>query len=178
MSATDSHMPAMSNESKPSGRIIGGDVALTHATQINAASARRIALEIGFLTALKTIWTQPMRRFGAACVWLQHKGDASHPYSLKFVALLLSIPCFQVSNFCFERVYAANLRHMRIIGLDCAGLSASDGDLKFNNLRTTLCRIVDGPERLGDIKSGLETVESCGDFEGCHDDLRRKEASG
>src|SRR4051794_15885169 len=62
------------------------------------------------------VWTKPMRWFGAALVWLQHVSHGPVPGWLKFVILLLSIPCFKISHFCFKRAYALSLRRVSLAG--------------------------------------------------------------
>src|SRR3977135_2634633 len=63
------------------------------------------ALEKRFLAFRKAVWAKPMRWFGSACLRLQDASHGSGPNGFKLIALLLSVPCFKASHFCFKRVY-------------------------------------------------------------------------
>src|SRR5882672_5650093 len=97
-------------------RLVGSsDISLARRAHVNGIASEHCArrLEKALLAVLIAIWTKPMRWFGAASIWLQHVGHRpSKTHGLQFIALLLSIPCFEASNFCFKRVYLINLRRM------------------------------------------------------------------
>jgi len=77
---------------------------------------------------------EPMRWFGAACLWLQHVSHRTHIIWLQFIVLFLSVPCFEISHFCFKRAYAISLRRIRLAGLDSILESIQDDTLKLNGL--------------------------------------------
>jgi hypothetical protein len=59
-----------------------------------------------------------MRRLGTAFIWLEHVRHRTRSDVLEFVILLLGIPVFEASHFCFKRAYAFSLRRIRLAGLD------------------------------------------------------------
>lgn len=73
-----------------------------------------------------------MRIFGAACIWLQNASHCSLPNWLKLILLFLSVPCFEISNFCFKRAYAISLHRVRLAGLDSLFESVKDENLKLD----------------------------------------------
>ena len=108
---------------------------LAHNALVDPSSALHIASiqEKRFLALRKAIWAKPMRGFGAACIWLQNKSHSPlAPDALKFIALLLSVPCFEISHFCFKRAYAVSLLRIRLAGLDSLFESVQNDSLKVN----------------------------------------------
>jgi hypothetical protein len=89
-------------------------------TSVEEPSAARFShrLEKRLLSFCEACWAKPMRWFGAACLRLQHIGHSSESDWLQFIILLLSIPCFQASHFCFERAYFIGLRRLSLAGSD------------------------------------------------------------
>jgi hypothetical protein len=67
------------------------------------------------LSVLVTMCAKPMRRFGAASVWLQHEGKCTRSKTFQFVFILLSIPLFKASHFLFKRAYALQSRKLRLL---------------------------------------------------------------
>src|SRR5690348_4426394 len=96
-------------------------------------------IEKFLLAFCEAVWTQPMRWFGTTFIWLQHIGHRASADWLKFVVLLLGIPIFEASHFCFKRAYAISLRRMHLASLDGLIESLKDDTLKLNRL---------GPKRL------------------------------
>ncbi len=79
-----------------------------------------------------------MRRFSAYFRRLQSVsedlGRVPVAKVFKFIPLLLSVPYFVASDFCFKRAYAINLRRMRKVGLDSALLRLYEGGLDLGDL--------------------------------------------
>ena len=68
-----------------------------------------------------------MRRLGALCIFLQHIDQgAATEYRLEFISLLLSFPCFHVSNFFFALAYRLNQRRLLHLRIRQGGLRRED----------------------------------------------------
>ena len=96
--------------------------------------------QIRFPALREAIWTKPMRGFGTACLWLQNVSHYAIPNWLQFIALTLSVPCFEASHFCFKRAYAFKLNRLLLARGDSLVQSIHDEPLKLYGL---------GSERLG-----------------------------
>ncbi len=99
------------------------------------------------------IFTNEMRRFARASLWLKHAGEARMPNVLKLVALLLSIPCFKVSHLFFKLAYLVNCRRLR-------RLSGQNLFLEFYDGRVATGRVVDILQSLRQIKHRLERTDT------------------
>src|SRR5262249_41552533 len=66
-------------------------------------------LQDRLLALLVACCAKPMRWLGVACVSLQHVGKRTRKHTLEFILLLLAIPCFKASDFCFQCAYAGDL---------------------------------------------------------------------
>lgn len=95
------------------------------------------------------------------CVGLQFVSKRVPTKILKLVALLLSIPCFKASHFCFKFVYALNQRRLR-------RLCSEDFFLKFYNRRVAIGGVVHILQSLRNIESGLKAAEASHEFCGNH----------
>lgn len=92
--------------------------ALTAGALVDAHPLKRGArrLEKRLLALCVAVWTKPVRWLATASRWLQHVGDNSSSDALKLITLLLGIPCFHLSYFCFKVAYAIQLRRLRLAG--------------------------------------------------------------
>ncbi len=68
-----------------------------------APYVRASRMQKRFLAFREACWTKPMGWFGTTGLWLQHKGNGPVPDWLKLIVLLLSVPIFEASHFCFKR---------------------------------------------------------------------------
>jgi len=118
------------------------------------------------LALMKAVWAKPMRWFGAACIGLQNVSHRPLPNGLKFVVLLLSVPCFEVSHFCFKRAYAIDLRRMRLSGLDDLAKSLGDHALKLDGPGSKRLSIAQTYHGLRDIESRTKACDPNSNF-GC-----------
>jgi len=89
-----------------------------------------------------------MRWFGAASLWFQHISQRSPSQSFKIVFLLFSIPCFKISNFCFERAYFLNQRKLRLLGGEDLFLKLYDRALPSGGISHVLYGLRDIKHRL------------------------------
>ena len=71
--------------------------------------------------------TYPMGWFGRASRWFQHVSERSPTEVLKFIALLLSVPCFKASHFFFKGAYLLQQRRIRLLGGDDLPLQINRG---------------------------------------------------
>ncbi len=109
-----------------------------------------------------------MRGFGAACVWLQNSSHRALPNWLQLILLLLSIPCFQISHFCFKRAYAVSLYRMRLAGLDGLLKCVQDDSLKLNGFGTERLSVAQTYHCLRDIERRANARNGSGDFPSGH----------
>lgn len=73
-----------------------------------------LGLEDRFFSVIKTVCANMMRLFGRVHALLQCKNKgAVLPDWLKFIALLLNLPCFKASHFFFKPSYTLNQLHLR-----------------------------------------------------------------
>jgi hypothetical protein len=86
-------------------------------------------LENGFDSMLITACTYLMRRFAMAVGWLQAASKNSCSDLGKLIAILLSIPCFKISNLCFKVAYLLQQRELIRLGRKCAALGGEDYSL-------------------------------------------------
>lgn len=75
-----------------------------------------------------------MRWFGAACIRFQRIDERTGIHSLQLIAILLSLPCFKISNFLFKCAYALQRRELVRLGRECALLGGEDLSLQFDRL--------------------------------------------
>jgi hypothetical protein len=116
------------------------------------------------LAFCEAVWTQPMRWFGAAFIWFQHVGNRAGPDWLKLIIILLGIPLFQASHFCFKRAYAITLRRIRLAGLYGLVQCLQDDALQLDGLGPKCLSIAQIYHRLRDIKHRTEACNSSGNF--------------
>jgi hypothetical protein len=116
------------------------------------------------LALYEACWTKPMRWFGAAFVWLQHISYGPFPNWFKFIILLFSIPCFELSHFCFKRAYAISLRRIRLAGLDGLFESLQNDTLQFDGLGSKRLSIAQTYHRLRDIERRTKAGNSSGNL--------------
>ncbi len=102
-----------------------------------------------YLSILVAICAGPMRRFGAASIWLQHIRECPVPDIFTLIAGLLSIPCFEVSHFFFKIAYMLNQRRLML-------LCSKDFFLEFYDRRVASGRVIDVLQSLRHIECGLE----------------------
>ncbi len=100
-----------------------------------------------------------MKRFGRLSVGFQRIGErcAATNQLLQFIALLLSIPCFKTSHFCFKLAYSIQQRRLR---LACS----EDFFLKFYHRRIATGGVVNVLQSLRNIESGLKSAQTSKDF--------------
>lgn len=146
----------------------------TRRTLIDAVKPRAFTrcLKYRLLAILVAMWTKPMRWFGTAHGWFKHVSDGSRSNGLKLVILLLALPCFKASHFCFKVAYALNLHRIRFIAGEHASLPFKNEGLKLNNLVIERGRISDSDKRLREIESVLKCANTGGDLSGVHHVLR------
>jgi hypothetical protein len=99
----------------------------------------------------------PMRRFGAASIWLQHVGERSRPQIFQLVFLLLSIPCFKISHFFFKLAYALNQIQLR-------RLCREDFFLKFYSYPVARGSITGVLKSLRNIEHSLKSAQASEHF--------------
>jgi hypothetical protein len=112
------------------------------------------------LVAIETICAHPMRWFGVASVWFQHVSQRALPDSLKFITLLLSFPCFEVSHFFFKLAYAMQQRRL------CFACG-EDLFLKFYNRAVPSGSVTQILYGLRQIESSLKRVKTPDDLRSC-----------
>ena len=79
-----------------------------------------------------------MRWFGACGLFLKDIWEGPWPNSAKLIALFISIPCFSISNFCFQRAYLLNqIKLRRLCGEDLF-LKLYDNPLPRGNVVSVL----------------------------------------
>jgi hypothetical protein len=108
-------------------------------------------LQDAFLSLLITGLTNIMGWFGTACIGLQRVSKSSGGNGLEFVALLLSRPCFHLSNLCFKLVYSINQVRLRQIGLYCASLGGHNLALEFDDLGRAFTLASEPGQSLNDV---------------------------
>src|SRR5579871_1750089 len=77
-------------------------------------------LEKRFYATLIAAGTYAVKGFGALHRWLHRISErcAATSQLLQFIALLLTFPCFKLSNFCFKVTFFLQKRHMRRLGFE------------------------------------------------------------
>lgn len=90
-----------------------------------------------------------MDMFNAGFFILQRINQRSESPILKYVALLLCVPCFKGSHFCFKIVYAINQRRLRRLCGENFFLQFYDRPVAGNGIVNIL-------QSLRHIKRGLE----------------------
>jgi hypothetical protein len=106
-------------KSEPGGFVVGGYVPVAALAAVDRSPpGMRRKLEKRLLAVLETSWAKPMRGLYAASRWLEHLSECPAPYLLQFIPLLLSFPVAKLSDFCFERRYLLQLRHLRLLGFE------------------------------------------------------------
>lgn len=95
---------------------------------------------------------------GSLGLWLQEIGEGPRPDFLKFVALLLALPCFKASNFLFQLAYAAQQRRLRLLGRESVLLGGEDHSLEFEDLPLNFHRSFYVQERLRHIRSRCQAT--------------------
>ncbi len=108
---------------------------------------------------LVAIWTYGMLGFGALHGWLHSVSDYAIPKFLQFILLLLSVPCFEISHFCFKRAYLINQARMRRICSDRVALGFHDSSLEFDDLGLEGPGVAQIYHRLCDIEGRLKARE-------------------
>lgn len=128
------------------------------------ASARVPVLRLKYrlLSVLEAISTKIMRLLGGAHIWLQNVGERPLPYVLKFVALRLAFPVFELSQPFFKASYALNQRKLLMLRGEKCGLEFDD----FGGLKCCVagCRLVQFTQRFGDVQQRLEGGNSGKNF--------------
>ena len=125
---------------------------------------RRFSLKDAFLAVFVALLTYIMNWFGDAFLTFQSVSKRSRSQCFEFVALLLSIPCFEISNRCFKFAYAINQRRLRRIGLNNARLGGYDFSVEFDQLGQVIASAPHNHEGLNDIRRALERAERAADF--------------
>ena len=111
------------------------------------------ALQDGFLAFLIALSAKPMRRFGALCLWLQNVSKRDSVVDIfQFVALLFSVPCFQISYLFFQITCALQQRRALILSRKRGIIGVNQLALKFDELRLEGCSIPQRYHRLRDIR--------------------------
>jgi len=123
----------------------------------------RMKLDDFGMTIAIAACTYPMRWFGSACIWLQHISKRVSPDALEFILLLISVPCFKISQFCFERAYLLNQRRLRRIGLYCASLGGHNLSIEFDELGRTLSIAAQPGKSLDNVRRSLERAKRATD---------------
>src|SRR5579862_4995671 len=114
---------------------MSNDLGFTAEAAQDVVRALLVRLKDRFVTLVIAIGTKTMHWFGAAAVFLQLVGKRSGIDLCELIFLLLSVPVFQLSHFCFKLTYALQQRRLRLLGAECARLGGEDFSLKFDNLR-------------------------------------------
>lgn len=153
----------MANPSAPSTRpaqvtvSIKNDVGLASVADqhVGPAGHAHLGLQYRCVTILVALGAYPMRRFGAACLFLQGVSERSASGVPKFIALLLSVPCFKASHLFFFQsepsLFQADLslqqrralllrRYCAIHGIVDLGLEFDGLDLKGRGIASIYCR--------------------------------------
>ena len=105
-----------------------------------------------------------MRWFGAAFVWLQHISHRTRPDVLKLIVLLLGIPVFEASHFCFKRAYSISLRRIRLAGLDGLVEGLQHGTLKLDGLGSKRLSVAQTYHRLRQIEGRAKACQGGGNL--------------
>ncbi len=103
---------------------------------------------------LIAIWTYGMRRFAAFHTFFLFIDKSTVvPNLLKYVALLVSFPCFEISHFFFKLAYAAQQRRLRL-------LSSEDFFLEFYDRRVETGGVANLLQSLRQIECSLERAKA------------------
>ncbi|MDX6460965.1 MAG: hypothetical protein QOE55_4662 [Acidobacteriaceae bacterium] len=118
---------------QPSWLAVGYHRSAAPCAPVDRAPSRNLRrkLEMRLLTVLEACWAKPMRGFFAASRWLEHLSEYPAPHVLQFIPLLLSFPAAKLFDFCFERRYLLQLRHLRLLGFEEFADSLSEKQLQF-----------------------------------------------
>jgi hypothetical protein len=152
----------------------GYDFCFTSRANILARSPPNLSLyEVGSFRLqdmslfLFVAWlTNVMHRFGTLGLWLQSVGKRSRRQSLQFIALLLCLPCFKVSNFCFKVAYSLNQSRALLVRRKNALLGIENDALEFEDLALNDGSVVPVFHRLRDIHEA--TTRRRNDADRCH----------
>jgi hypothetical protein len=105
-----------------------------------------------------------MRRLGTAFIWLEHVRHRTRSDVLEFVILLLGIPVFEASHFCFKRAYAISLRRIRLAGLDRLFEGLQHDTLKLDGLGSKHLSVAHTYHRLREIERRRKTCQGGGNL--------------
>lgn len=129
------------------------DVAPALGAPVDLAAAERRAELVKRLLAVRiACWAKPMRWFGSAHFWLEHVGRRAPADVLELVALKLCRPCFEISNFCFERTYALQQRRLLLLG-------GRDMAMQFDRLALKIKDGVVAPDLFANVNKRLQTLK-------------------
>ncbi len=121
-----------------------------------------LRLKYRLLSILEAGSTKIMRLLFGAHFWLQNVGGRPLPYILKFVALRLAFPVFELSQPFFKASYALNQRKLLMLRGEKCGLEFDD----FGGLQCGFagCRFIQFTQRFGDVQQRLEGGNSGKNF--------------
>lgn len=74
-----------------------------------------LPIDEGFTPVFVAVCTYLMRKFGRLHAVLQSVAERPVPFVVKFVAILLTFPVFEVSHFFFKLAYSCNQRRLRLM---------------------------------------------------------------
>lgn len=110
------------------------------------------------MTILVAALTYEMGRFGTLCLWFQRIGETARCKQLQFIALLLAIPCFKLSNFCFQLAFFIQQRELLALGRKCALLGGENYGLQFNDFALNGGDVAQLQKRAGDVASRFQAA--------------------
>ena len=116
-----------------------------------------VAIENRLSSLLVAVCTYVMARFSDASLFLYRVDEHTWGQLAKLIAILLAIPCFELSHFFFKLGYAVNQRRL-------LKLCGDDFFLKFYDRPVANGRIVDVLQSLRHIEHGLEEAKASDKF--------------
>ena len=97
-----------------------------------------------------------VRGFGAAHSFFYRISERPKTDIIKFVPLLLCVPCFYISNLFFEIAYSLQQRKLVRLGRECVRLGGHDEFLQFDDCLVKFREISNRPERFRHVERELK----------------------
>lgn len=110
------------------------------------------------MAVLITSLAYVMRWFGACGVGFQRISETAGSDCFKFVALLLALPCFKISNPSLQVTFFRQQRKLLALGRKCALLGGKNYGLQFNNLALNGGKVVEFQKRARYVASRLQAA--------------------
>jgi len=120
------------------------------------------SIEEGALLVIEALCAKPMRWFSIAVSLCDRINQGAAPWGMKFIAILLIVPCFKASNLFLEICYFCMRRREFLLKLKIASVNGEDFFIKNIELSDNSRACFQLKKRLDDIASVVISSKPCG----------------